>query len=163
MMMRSFQEQSSLAALGWLSHSQHGIIERSPPPSPPPHSLLPAVAVVYLKAVVQGERPGFGLTFLACPCNRPVYPPGARQTPLTMSLGLLNIPAVYGWTNLRVVFPYTFVCLSLKVDSVLSSREKYDDTTHGTLTSVKTTLMQVSRFQGSTERTTCRRWDVAYG
>lgn len=28
------------------------------------------------------------------------------------------------------------------MDSVLSSREKYDDTTHGTLTSVKTTLMQ---------------------
>ena len=43
------------------------------------------------------------------------------------------------------------VCLSvclfagngLQVDSVLSSREKYDDTTHGTLTSVNTTLMQV--------------------
>ncbi len=29
-----------------------------------------------------------------------------------------------------------------EVDSVLSSREKYDDTPHGTLTSVKTTLMQ---------------------
>ncbi|CAM9812723.1 unnamed protein product, partial [Chrysoparadoxa australica] len=29
-----------------------------------------------------------------------------------------------------------------EVDSVLSSREKYDDTTHGTLTSVKTTIMQ---------------------
>ena len=33
-------------------------------------------------------------------------------------------------------------CLFFQVDSVLSSREKYDDTTHGTLTSVKTTLMQ---------------------
>jgi hypothetical protein len=33
--------------------------------------------------------------------------------------------------------------LSQQVDSVLSSREKYDDTTHGTLTSVKTTIMQV--------------------
>eukprot|EP00611_Tribonema_gayanum_P019555 TRINITY_DN340_c1_g1_i2.p1 TRINITY_DN340_c1_g1~~TRINITY_DN340_c1_g1_i2.p1 ORF type:complete len:546 (+),score=216.58 TRINITY_DN340_c1_g1_i2:199-1638(+) len=29
-----------------------------------------------------------------------------------------------------------------EVDSVLSSRERYDDTTHGTLTSVKTTIMQ---------------------
>lgn len=35
------------------------------------------------------------------------------------------------------------VLFYLQVDSVLSSREKYDDTTHGTLTSVKTTLMQV--------------------
>lgn len=39
---------------------------------------------------------------------------------------------------------YRFYLLLLfrQVDSVLSSREKYDDTTHGTLTSVKTTLMQ---------------------
>lgn len=50
----------------------------------------------------------------------------------------------FWWAHVLVWFvSMCWFVFCLQVDSVLSSREKYDDTTHGTLTSVKTTLMQV--------------------
>lgn len=74
----------------------------------------------------------FGLLFSPCwSCLHPTQPP----LDLTRCLVVLSSFALFALVFISLV-------LSWQVDSVLSSREKYDDTTHGTLTSVKTTLMQ---------------------